>query len=109
MRGGDMLAYGWLGPFALQFGWFANLALWPALFAIASYSGRARRWRPWLGGLLLLLFVNSLFFRAVASDAGWHPVVAYGAGYFAWMAAVAGSGTALILKSRAVRQAQEPL
>jgi hypothetical protein len=87
---GDELLF--IGPFGAlngQFGWFATPCL---LFAI--YAATIRR-RP-LGGrraaILILVMgaalVDALFWRDYPNDGGPGPIVSYGAGYYAWVAAV---------------------
>ena len=87
--GWQIAVAGWAGPLAMQFGWYANLLIIPALGMLAlgeprgDFDSIAK-----LGLALFLLWANTLFWADIPLDNGRHEILARGAGYYAWMAAM---------------------
>jgi hypothetical protein len=89
MIGYQIAAIGYYGPIIGQFGWYANLFIVPALGVLAL--GDPREDRAAISRLCLalsLLWFNTLFFTHLEFDSGRQNILAYGVGYYAWMAAV---------------------
>jgi hypothetical protein len=86
--GSAVAVMGWAGPFQLQFGWYGNLVMIPALGRLAFGELRldSDAWK--LGLVLFLLWVNALFWTQVPSDPGPAIIAARGSGYYAWMASL---------------------
>ncbi|MBC7522575.1 MAG: hypothetical protein H7268_15970 [Sandarakinorhabdus sp.] len=89
MRGYEVGAWGWMGTFDLQFGWWANLALLVSLRLSSDRRppplGRARA----ITILLLALAFDATTWRYVPNDYRTLPIDAYGAGYYLWFATIA--------------------
>jgi hypothetical protein len=79
---------GWAGPLVMQFGWYANLIMLPALgrLAFGKPGGDSDAWK--LGLILFLLWFNTLFWTEIPFDPGPLTIAARGAGYYAWMASL---------------------
>ena len=86
--GWGVAVMGWAGPLQLQFGWYGNLVMIPALGRLAFGEPRldAHAWKLGLG--LSLLWVNALFWTQVPSDPGPAIIAVRGSGYYAWMASL---------------------
>lgn len=92
IHGSQMLALAPFGFMMFQFGWFANMTI--PLIAVTFFKWhRPRpRWMTMLGAITLLLFVNSLFWRQVPTDAHSGDIARYLPGYYVWMAAALWAG-----------------
>jgi hypothetical protein len=91
LYGLDILLTGIFAYSAGQFGWWANFLIWFAIVGLLRAAPPALPRARVIGGLLLLLFVNSLFWTVMPewnSADGWQPIGVFGEGYYLWMAAV---------------------
>ena len=101
-------AMGWAGPLIGQFGWYANLIMIPGLGVLAlgnpasSFDEMSK-----LGVALFLFWVNTLFWTDLQFDSGRRPILAYGSGYYAWMAAVLIGWLGLYIVARRGRPAED--
>ena len=92
-----VLIIGPLGVLVMQFAWFANLLLVPALiFLIQKRPPRV------LGivfsVLLVLLALNALTWDRIHGDNAEAMSLHYGAGYYLWLGVVLGTAAALLLR-----------
>jgi hypothetical protein len=100
----DGFAVGAIGPMGMaigQFGWFANLLLpiqwrrsWPLPYT------RSARIDLVLGGILMLLAIDTCFWNDIPTDAGSDPIIQFGSGYFLWMASLIGTAILAVSLSR---------
>ena len=99
-----------LGPLAvmvMQFAWFANLLLVPALILIA-------RERPPLGPsiavavVLALLALNALTWDRVYGDNTDAMIQSHGSGYYLWLGTMLAAAAALVARAVAARK-EEPV
>ena len=89
MRGYEVGAWGWMGTFNLQFGWWANLALLMTL-RMASDRQPPRFGRSSVMAIVLLtLAFDATFWRTIPNDYQTLPIDAFGAGYYLWFASIA--------------------
>ena len=71
LMGYHIAAFGWLGPLIGQFGWYANFVMMPALAVLALGDRRNdSRAFSWLGLVLFLMWVNTLFWTELEFDSG---------------------------------------
>lgn len=86
--GWGVAVMGWAGPLQLQFGWYGNLVMIPALGRLAFGEPRldSNAWK--LGLVLFLFWFNALFWTQVPADPGPAIIAARGSGYYAWMASL---------------------
>jgi hypothetical protein len=93
--GWTMLLLGWLGFFLGQFAWLANLLFAAALVLLAR--GRPPLvWGMMLGALTSMLAVHALSWTKVhRTGGGTVDVLAYGSGYWLWVAVTFAAGAAL--------------
>lgn len=105
--GATILLLGLMGPLIGQFGWLGNPLLLVGLRRIWP-TGKPRDLTAdrVIGGLLALLFVNSLFWTDIPTDAGSDPIMR-AIGYHLWMTSVA-AGAMTLLLSRAWREKVRP-
>lgn len=104
-----ILMIGWLGVFILQFGWFANVLILPAIvLLLIKRSGRRRL--HLMGGSLLALSLNALFWSEMHYDNGSRPIEIYHSGYFMWFSATLIAALALFARARFQEEEQnEPI
>lgn len=89
-QGWMVLAFGFLGIFNWQFGWFANWVFLPATIAGMIWTHPSRRRRVVVLFLLIPPVIGAMLWREVAYDDGRHAIARFGAGYFVWIAAMLG-------------------
>lgn len=92
-----VLIIGPLGVLVMQFAWFANLLLVPAIiFLVMKRPPRV------LGiifsALLVLLALDALTWDRIHGDNAEAMILHYGAGYYLWLGVVLGAATALMLR-----------
>jgi hypothetical protein len=89
MPGYEVGAWGWMGTFDLQFGWWANVALLMALRLASDRQppGTGRTWAMTI--LLLALAVDAAFWRYIPNDYQTLPIDGFGPGYYLWFASIA--------------------
>ena len=88
--GWAVLLLGILGTLIAQVGWWGNPVL---LGACAMLAFSRETPRPGtlliLAALLAVCLVSAYLWRSVMDDSGIYPIIAYGPGYYVWMAVVA--------------------
>jgi hypothetical protein len=100
--GAGLLAMGWIGLLAFQFGWLANPVLLLALYVLLRARPVSLRACLVLATLLALLLADALTWTDYPNDGGPGPITAYLAGYWTWIAAVAAGIAALLWRARAI-------
>ena len=87
MTGASIAGMGWLGPFDLQFGWYANPLFAAALYVVLNEGSESGKSLIALGTLLLLPTASAMFWRSVLLDEGGGRAraVDFHAGYFLWL------------------------
>lgn len=94
MMGWLVLLMGWMGPLALQFGWFANLLL--LAYALLPASGLVGAFIYTI--LLAITVISSTFFKWLPVDSGDSHIVAWGAGYYVWMSVMVATAAYSLLR-----------
>ena len=90
MRGSQIAQVGWMGPIALQFGWYANIGLaWtiPQLLSRRRISG----WSAGVAILSLVVALTALGWQNIPSDVAYnsHTVCGFTTGFYLWIACLA--------------------
>jgi hypothetical protein len=89
LNGFEVLLMGWMGPFAAQFRWFANLTFFKIMDFTARESKFNSKYFASLGVIQSVLLFNALFWQDVYDDSGSRPITHYGFGYWLWLAIIA--------------------
>ena len=80
-----LLAIGWMGAFAFQPAWLANI-----LMVVVAIMLLVRQRAPvWLGIATALIAACGFYFPAIYDDRGTIPICHYHVGYYLWFVAAA--------------------
>lgn len=86
LAGYAVLGWGWLGPLAMNFAWFANPVLWASWWGLGR--GNVRRAFP-LSVISLLVSLQSPFAKEWWFNEGSGTAIErLGAGFYLWLAAI---------------------
>ena len=97
---------GWLGIFAFQFGWFANILLIIGIALLLAKECRGRPSRLVAGGLLVLS-MNALFWGEMYYSNETRPIETYYLGYYFWFLANVIAACALFVRARFNQEEQK--
>ena len=93
--GHEILTIGWLGMLQGQFGWFANIAFFLVLLLpILSRRGATSAYVS--SACLAVLAADALLWHDIYLDSGVKLIQSFGAGYYAWLAAMFGAAGSLV-------------
>ena len=100
VKGWTVLLSGWLGPFAGQFGWFANPVFAISIPLVAG-GPRAARANGIAAAALLLLTASAFTWHDLQFDMGKEQIRSFGPGYYLWFLAMFGAAAAMIRNAMA--------
>ena len=84
LKGLDILSSGFAGPFAGQFGWFANITFFLIISNSAQKNYDPNRKIEFIGYIHAICLISSFSWNAMYDGSGSTPITRFGAGYWIW-------------------------